>query len=180
MGGTWAAGMLREPRTLYRCFHERRMTKIRGPAVGACPGSTYEGVDAMGRGRQKAKQTKVARELKYFSPQTDYDALQREPASGGHDPYAGVEGPAATAHAEVERAFEVRARHRSEPRHHVEDRSGSPGAAIDDRVDADGQHPRQVGRQPATGDMGDRVEVGPEGAGEVEDVGGVDPGGLEQ
>jgi hypothetical protein len=38
----------------------------------------YEGVDAMGRGRQKAKQTKVARQLKYFSPDTDYTALQRE------------------------------------------------------------------------------------------------------
>ena len=71
------------------------MTKIRGPAVGACPGSTYEGVDAMGRGRQKAKQTKVARELKYFSPQTDYDALQRELASGGQLPYAEVDVPAA-------------------------------------------------------------------------------------
>ncbi len=45
----------------------------------------------MGRGRQKAKQTKVARELKYFSPDTDYDALQRELASGGRDPYADVE-----------------------------------------------------------------------------------------
>ena len=32
----------------------------------------------MGRGRQKAKQTKVARELKYFSPNTDYDALAKE------------------------------------------------------------------------------------------------------
>ena len=32
----------------------------------------------MGRGRQKAKQTKVARELKYFSPETDYERLQRE------------------------------------------------------------------------------------------------------
>lgn len=32
----------------------------------------------MGRGRQKAKQTKVARELKYFSPDTDYERLQRE------------------------------------------------------------------------------------------------------
>lgn len=32
----------------------------------------------MGRGRAKAKQTKVARELKYSSPQTDLDALQRE------------------------------------------------------------------------------------------------------
>jgi hypothetical protein len=44
----------------------------------ASPGSTHEGVDAMGRGRQKAKQTKVARELKYYSPNTDYSALQRE------------------------------------------------------------------------------------------------------
>ena len=35
----------------------------------------------MGRGRQKAKQTKVARELKYFSPDTDLSALQRELAS---------------------------------------------------------------------------------------------------
>ena len=32
----------------------------------------------MGRGRQKAKQTKVARELKYNAPLTDLDALQRE------------------------------------------------------------------------------------------------------
>jgi hypothetical protein len=53
--------------------------------MGACPGSTHEGVDAMGRGRQKAKQTKVARQLKYFSPETDYERLQRELAtSNGH------------------------------------------------------------------------------------------------
>ncbi len=32
----------------------------------------------MGRGRAKAKQTKVARELKYSSPQTDFHRLQRE------------------------------------------------------------------------------------------------------
>ena len=32
----------------------------------------------MGRGRQKAKQTKVARQLKYMSPDTDYRALERE------------------------------------------------------------------------------------------------------
>ncbi len=32
----------------------------------------------MGRGRAKAKQTKVARDLKYFSPNTDLTALQRE------------------------------------------------------------------------------------------------------
>ncbi|MDU0349103.1 DUF3073 domain-containing protein [Actinomyces sp. MRS3W] len=35
----------------------------------------------MGRGRQKAKATKVARKLKYFSPETDYAALERELAT---------------------------------------------------------------------------------------------------
>jgi hypothetical protein len=37
----------------------------------------------MGRGRAKAKQTKVARELKYSTPQTDFEALQRELSGGG-------------------------------------------------------------------------------------------------
>ncbi|WP_141015488.1 DUF3073 domain-containing protein [Nocardioides sambongensis] len=32
----------------------------------------------MGRGRAKAKQTKVARDLKYRSHETDFDALARE------------------------------------------------------------------------------------------------------
>lgn len=32
----------------------------------------------MGRGRQKAKHTKVARDLKYFSPDTNYNALEKE------------------------------------------------------------------------------------------------------
>lgn len=51
----------------------------------------------MGRGRAKAKQTKVARELKYSTPETDLEALQRElsgdESSGDHrngngeDPY---------------------------------------------------------------------------------------------
>ncbi len=36
----------------------------------------------MGRGRAKAKQTKVARELKYHSPNTDLAALQRELGTG--------------------------------------------------------------------------------------------------
>ncbi|MGX7823966.1 DUF3073 domain-containing protein [Actinokineospora sp. 24-640] len=45
----------------------------------------------MGRGRAKAKQTKVARELKYSSHHMDLDALQRElsseprSSSGGSD-----------------------------------------------------------------------------------------------
>ena len=38
----------------------------------------------MGRGRAKAKQTKVARALKYGGPQTDFDRLQAELASGDH------------------------------------------------------------------------------------------------
>jgi hypothetical protein len=37
----------------------------------------------MGRGRAKAKQQKVARELKYSSHDTDLDALQRELAGPG-------------------------------------------------------------------------------------------------
>lgn len=41
----------------------------------------------MGRGRQKAKATKQARDIKYYSPSTDYSALQRELAgSTGHLP----------------------------------------------------------------------------------------------
>ena len=32
----------------------------------------------MGRGRAKAKQQKVARDLKYYSPDTDLRALERE------------------------------------------------------------------------------------------------------
>lgn len=39
----------------------------------------------MGRGRAKAKQTKVARELKYSSPQTDFQRLQQELAGTDSD-----------------------------------------------------------------------------------------------
>ena len=46
---------------------------------------------AMGRGRQKAKHTKVARELKYFSPNTDLTALEKEighlPPAPANDPF---------------------------------------------------------------------------------------------
>ncbi len=45
----------------------------------------------MGRGRAKAKQTKVARELKYSSPNTDFDSLQRElSGSESDDPNDGI------------------------------------------------------------------------------------------
>ena len=51
----------------------------------------------MGRGRAKAKQTKVARELKYSSQGTDFDALQRELSGGDRGP---VDGPPARADAD--------------------------------------------------------------------------------
>jgi hypothetical protein len=40
----------------------------------------------MGRGRQKAKHTKVARDLKYFSPDTNYGALEKELSHSTGDP----------------------------------------------------------------------------------------------
>ena len=39
----------------------------------------------MGRGRAKAKQTKVARELKYRSTETDFTSLERELRGDGHE-----------------------------------------------------------------------------------------------
>ena len=51
----------------------------------------------MGRGRQKAKQQKIARKLKYLTTDTDYDELAKElkgeePGTESVDPFAGVEG----------------------------------------------------------------------------------------
>ncbi len=51
----------------------------------------------MGRGRAKAKQTKVARELKYSSHGTDLDALRAELAGGrpsGPGPISPIEDDA--------------------------------------------------------------------------------------
>lgn len=39
----------------------------------------------MGRGRAKAKQTKVARALKYGGPQTDLERLQQELSGASHE-----------------------------------------------------------------------------------------------
>lgn len=49
----------------------------------------------MGRGRAKAKQTKVARELKYRPVDTDFQSLERELRSGRGDdhPYEPEEAP---------------------------------------------------------------------------------------
>ena len=49
------------------------------------------GGSPMGRGRAKAKQTKVARELKYSSPQTDFERLQRELSGTGAEESNGLD-----------------------------------------------------------------------------------------
>jgi Protein of unknown function (DUF3073) len=49
----------------------------------------------MGRGRAKAKQTKVARELKYSSPQTDFQRLQAELSGSESSGAAPVDGDGA-------------------------------------------------------------------------------------
>ena len=46
----------------------------------------------MGRGRAKAKQTKVARELKYSSHGTDLERLQRELAGSPAPSSDGIDG----------------------------------------------------------------------------------------
>jgi hypothetical protein len=43
----------------------------------------------VGRGRAKAKQTKVARQLKYQSLDTDFGALQRELSGSGDSSFDG-------------------------------------------------------------------------------------------
>jgi hypothetical protein len=56
---------------------------------------TFEGVEPMGRGRAKAKQVKVARQLKYKSDDTDLDRLRAEfgvgseAGNGNYDSAAG-------------------------------------------------------------------------------------------
>ena len=62
---------------------------------GAARLRTFEGVEPMGRGRAKAKQVKVARQLKYNGGGTDLDRLRRELGVGTEarsadhdDPYA--------------------------------------------------------------------------------------------
>lgn len=47
-------------------------------AENRCGPGREQGGHAMGRGRAKAKQTKVARALKYSTPTTDLSALEQE------------------------------------------------------------------------------------------------------
>lgn len=52
----------------------------------------------MGRGRAKAKQTRIARELKYFTPPTDLTALQHELTVSIHPPHDDDSAPADHSH----------------------------------------------------------------------------------
>ena len=56
----------------------------------------------MGRGRAKAKQTKVARELKYSSPTTDLESLQRELSGGSSNSHRGGIHSDSDGHSRVE------------------------------------------------------------------------------
>ena len=70
--------------------HVARGVSNRG-IVGPHGLRTFEGVEPMGRGRAKAKQVKVARQLKYNSGGTDLDRLRAELAAerGGDDTGSG-------------------------------------------------------------------------------------------
>ena len=75
------------------CVCHRQASDI--SIVGPDGSGRFEGVEPMGRGRAKAKQVKVARQLKYNSGGTDLDRLRAElgvetnQRHGDHDdPYA--------------------------------------------------------------------------------------------
>lgn len=62
------------------CRYEKNQTN---PLCGA---SYSRGGRAMGRGRAKAKQTKVARRLKYSGPDTDLERLEAELSGKPEEP----------------------------------------------------------------------------------------------
>ncbi|HEX2144183.1 MAG TPA: DUF3073 domain-containing protein [Glycomyces sp.] len=69
---------------LYRRSHEE-IASIPGRLIGRPDDFCARGSSHMGRGRAKAKQTKVARKLKYHAPNTDLRALERELSAGSED-----------------------------------------------------------------------------------------------
>ena len=81
----------------------------------------------MGRGRAKAKQTKVARRLKYYSPDTDLTALERE-LKGSED--EGLSSPTASQEVQDD---------------DIAERDGRNGRA---GTDADHTSPRSNGGEP--------------------------------
>jgi hypothetical protein len=87
-------GDLRRFCVCHRCAaHQRQRHR------GAVWLRTFEGVEPMGRGRAKAKQVKVARQLKYNGGGTDLNRLRAELGVGTEaqsadhdDPYAEYDG----------------------------------------------------------------------------------------
>ena len=85
--------------TAILCVSERMRESQRHKHRGAARLRTFEGVEPMGRGRAKAKQVKVARDLKYNGGGFDPDRLRRELGVGAEarsadhdDPYAEYDG----------------------------------------------------------------------------------------
>src|SRR5690625_1468970 len=77
-GGHTGTGQLgRRAAGTVSCRQDNTHTQI-GAACTLGRSVIARGGSPMGRGRAKAKQTKVARELKYSSPSTDFSQLQRE------------------------------------------------------------------------------------------------------
>src|SRR5579875_778969 len=75
-GGGGAGGSVNRARSLPASSRTDKADRgDRGPQPGP---RTFEGVEPMGRGRAKAKQAKVARQLKYSGGGTDLDRLRTE------------------------------------------------------------------------------------------------------
>lgn len=96
----------------------------------------------MGRGRQKAKQQKIARKLKYLTTDTDYDELAKElsaqePGTGSIDPFS---------HEEVQYV------------HDVDDDAddaydGEPPAPVDDNLDEYAKWAAEAAAKATSGEM---------------------------
>ena len=96
----------------------------------------------MGRGRQKAKQQKIARKLKYLTTDTDYDELAKElsaqePGTGSVDPFS---------HEEVQYV------------HAVDDDAddaydGEPPAPVDDDLDEYAKWAAEAAAKATSGEM---------------------------
>lgn len=96
----------------------------------------------MGRGRQKAKQQKIARKLKYLTTDTDYDELAKElsaqePGTGSVDPFS---------HEEVQYV------------HDVDDDAddaydGNPPAPVDDDLDEYAKWAAEAAAKATSGEM---------------------------
>ena len=96
----------------------------------------------MGRGRQKAKQQKIARKLKYLTTDTDYDELAKElsaqePGTGSVDPFS---------HEEVQYVHDVDG--------DADDAyDGEPPAPVDDDLDEYAKWAAEAAAKATSGEM---------------------------